>query len=96
MDYSFHEERYCSSMKRYPWVHSIILLLILGGGIATFALATGDRTLQLMTGVITAAAYVLWGIVHHALVGDLHRKIVVEYLLIGYIAIILLMTLALS
>lgn len=82
-------------MKRYPWTHALVLLLILGGGVATFAYTSGDRMLQLATGVVTAVAYVMWGIIHHSLTGDLHRNIVIEYLLIGSIAIVLLITLAL-
>lgn len=82
-------------MKRYPWIHTCILFLILGGGIATFVYASGDRMLQLATGVTTTIAYILWGFIHHMLTGDFHRKIVIEYLLIGSIAIVLLMTLAL-
>lgn len=30
--------------------------------------------------IITASIYVLWGIIHHRLRGDLHLKIVLEYL----------------
>ena len=76
-------------------MHTLILFFILGGGIATFAYTSGDRMLQMATGIIIAVAYVLWGIIHHVLIGDLHRKIVIEYLLIGSIAIVILMTLAL-
>lgn len=82
-------------MKRYPWAHTAILFLILGGGITTIVYTNGDRILQLAAGVVTAVAYVLWGVIHHMLTGDLHRKIVIEYLLIGLIAIALLATLAL-
>lgn len=82
-------------MKQYPWIQTIVLLLILGAGLATFIYTSGDKTLQLATGVVTSVAYVLWGVIHHALLGDLHRKIVIEYVLIGSIAIVLLMTLAL-
>ena len=58
-------------------VHFFVLIAILTIGVLTF---------------ITAVAYVLWGFIHHAMRKDLHQKIVVEYLLIGAIAIVLLVT----
>lgn len=72
--------------------HYVVLLLILGTGIGVFYLVQPNVTLELVTGMATAVAYVLWGIVHHALEKDLHPKIVIEYMLIGSIAIILLVT----
>lgn len=55
-----------------------------------FLVARGNTGLQLMIGVVTSIAYVAWGIIHHAMQGDLHRKVVIEYVFIGGIAIILL------
>ena len=57
--------------------------------------AQGNTNVQLAVGSITAMAYVAWGIIHHALIGDLHRKVVIEYILVGLIATVLLATLAL-
>lgn len=71
-------------------LHFIVLLLILTGGTAMFLGTQGNTGLQLMIGVVTSAAYVAWGIIHHAMLGDLHRKVVIEYVFIGGIAIILL------
>jgi len=51
-----------------------------------------NASYQLFTGIATAVAYVLWGIIHHALEKDLHHKIVIEYMLVGAIAIVLLVT----
>lgn len=81
--------------QTYPWLHSVVLFVILGGGTAMFYYTSGNQTMQLASGIATSVCYVLWGVTHHALIGDLHRKIVVEYLLIGAIAIVLLATLAL-
>ncbi len=53
----------------------------------------GNVPLQLAAGSITAAAYVAWGIIHHAIAGDLCHKVVIEYVLVGLIAIVLLATL---
>ena len=81
--------------KQHQFFHGIVLLCILAGGVFTFWYATGNTHLQLVAGVLTAAAYVAWGIIHHAMQGDLHRNVVIEYILIGSIAIVLLLTLAL-
>ncbi len=81
--------------KTYPWLHSVVLFLILVGGALMFYYTSGNQPMQLASGIATCICYVLWGITHHALKGDLHRKIVIEYLLIGAIAIVLLATLAL-
>jgi len=71
--------------------HFLILILILGGGAVTFFFLSGNQYIQFLVGVITAIGYISWGMLHHGLQGDLHRKVVVEYLLIGSIAILLLL-----
>ncbi len=73
-------------------LHFFILLIILTTGIGLFFYASGNRSLQLVAGITTALAYVAWGIIHHALQRDLYAKVVVEYMLMGLIAIVLLMT----
>lgn len=75
-------------------LHTIILFCILGGGLWSFWYAGGNIPLQFIIGIVTTVAYVIWGIVHHMLIGDLHRKVVVEYVLVGLIALVLLATLA--
>lgn len=82
-------------MKNGALLHVIVLFTILFGGIFTFWFAKGNTSLQLTIGVITTVAYVVWGIIHHSLKGDLYRKVVIEYVLVGLIAIVLLTTLAL-
>jgi lipopolysaccharide export LptBFGC system permease protein LptF len=73
-------------------IHFLVLIAILAAGILTFIYVRPNTTLQLFVGIVTAVAYVLWGFIHHAIQKDLHQKIVVEYLLIGVIAIVLLVT----
>ena len=70
----------------------MILIAILGVAVWAFLSAAPNVGLQLFIGIATAVAYVLWGIFHHAAQGDLHPKIVVEYILIGAISIVLLVT----
>lgn len=81
--------------KHHQILHGFVLLCILSGGAFTFWYATGNTRLQLAAGIVTALAYVAWGIIHHAIQGDLHRNVVIEYILIGSIAVVLLLTLAL-
>jgi len=81
--------------KRHAFLNTVILCCILAGGAVTFWFASGDKKMQLATGVVTTVAYVAWGIIHHAMDKTLHRNVVVEYMLIGAIAIVLLLTLAL-
>lgn len=71
-------------------LHFIVLLLILAAGVGMFLAAQGNIGLRLMIGVVTSIAYVAWEIIHHTILGDLHRKVVIEYVFIGGIAIILL------
>jgi uncharacterized membrane protein len=73
-------------------IHFLVLIAILAAGVFTFIYVRPNTTIQLLVGIITAVAYVLWGLIHHAIQKDLHQKIVVEYLLIGVIAIVLLVT----
>ena len=82
-------------MKKTEVWHSVILLAILGGGLAGMYLTSGNRKMQLVVGVVTTAAYIMWGITHHGTTHDLHHKVVIEYMLIGAIALVLLFTLAL-
>lgn len=69
-----------------------MLVSLLGGGVLAFYLVRPNVAAQLIVSITTAIAYVAWGIIHHAIEGDLHPKIVVEYVLIGAIAIVLLLT----
>jgi hypothetical protein len=77
---------------KLAYVNFIVLAIILASGIFTFWGAQNDKTVQLFVGIATSVAYVLWGMIYHALEGDLHLKVVIEYSLVGLIAIILLLT----
>lgn len=77
-------------MKHFP--HYAILVVMLGLGVFSFFLVRPNTTAQLAIAVITAVAYVAWGIIHHWLDRDLHLKVVIEYVLIAAIAIVLLVT----
>lgn len=71
--------------------HYAILILILIIGAASFLGLQGNHPGQLAIGIVTTVAYVSWGIIHHAMEHDIHPKVVVEYALIGAMALLLLM-----
>ncbi|MBI2611203.1 hypothetical protein HYW54_00465 [Candidatus Gottesmanbacteria bacterium] len=71
-------------------VHYIFLLSILVGGVISFLVLSGNAEKQFQVVLMTAILYFLWGIAHHHLEGDLHIKIVIEYLLISILSVILL------
>ena len=71
-------------------LHFIVLLLILSAGVGMFLVARGNTALQLVIGMVKSIAYIAWGIIHHVMQGDFHRKVVIEYVFIGGIAITLL------
>lgn len=71
-------------------VHFLVLALILGIGAGAFFLVSGSNQMQLFIGIVTSLAYVVWGLLHHALQKDLHPKVVIEYVLISVIAVMLL------
>lgn len=73
-------------------LHSLVLVAMLALGVYTFFYVRPNTSMQLLIGIITSVAYVSWGLIHHALEKDLHAKVVVEYVLIGAIAIVLLVT----
>lgn len=79
-------------MKHVHIMHYFVLCLILTGGIATFYYVRPNVSLQFIVGITTSVFYVMWGLIHHMINKDLHRKVVVEYLLIGTIAVVLLAT----
>ncbi|MBI5449543.1 hypothetical protein HY948_04490 [Candidatus Gottesmanbacteria bacterium] len=76
-------------MKK-DWFFLFILFIILAGGIVTFFVSTGNAIAQRVTGIVTTISYVVWGILHHRMKEDLHAKVVIEYVLLGCIALVLL------
>lgn len=82
-------------MKKESIFHATILSIILISGVVMFYLTRGNTTTQMFVGFCTTIAYILWGIIHHMMVGNLHRKVVIEYILVGAIALVLMLTLSL-
>lgn len=79
-------------MKWNDLIQYIVLVCILTGGIATFYYVRPNASFQFTVGVITSVAYVIWGCIYHGLKKDLHIRVVIEYVLMGAIAVVLLAT----
>ena len=75
--------------KHHFIVHYISLVLILLVGFILFFLNSGLPARQVAITIIMSFLYVIWGIIHHSLKGDLHARIVIEYTLIAILSVIL-------
>lgn len=71
-------------------IHYLVLVVILGLAVVLFFLAAGNHQYQFKIAIITSTLYFIWGVIHHRLEGDLHPRIMVEYLLVALLAVILL------
>lgn len=70
--------------------HYIILALVLLAGLLLLFMYQGKPETQFYIGVGLALSYFSWGMIHHYLDGDLHKKHVVEYSLISLLGLVLL------
>jgi hypothetical protein len=64
---------------------TMVLLQILGFLLVYFA--APNVSLQMDFVVINSGIYTLWASLHHYLHHDLHPKIVIEYVLVGFLGI---------
>jgi hypothetical protein len=80
-------------MKNYIYeiIDLLVLTIILGIGIYTFITLRNNQAAQLTTGIVIALSYAVWGIMHHRRLGNLHRKVMVEYVLVSAIAVTILL-----
>jgi hypothetical protein len=77
-------------MKLQNLIYFLTLVVILVLGASSFWLLQGNQSMQLIIGIITSICYVSWGIFYHYIKNDLYPKVVIEYLLFGLIAGIIL------
>ena len=68
------------SKIRENFSHYLVLAVILNIGLAGFICFQYVRAVQFWVVFLTGVAYVIWGIIHHYLEGDLHLRVVLEYL----------------
>ncbi len=68
------------------------LLLISAGVFFLIAInaLSGQRLLEFLILFAFVSFYIIWGVYHHIIKGDLHLKIVLEYILIGFTLMFLL------
>jgi hypothetical protein len=79
-------------MSKYHYLLNYIVLgIILIGGVVSFVYLKGNQSAQLLIGIATSVAYACWGILYHWMDHSLHRKVVMEYILIAAIAIMVLL-----
>lgn len=72
--------------------HYLPLVLIVLAGLFGIYWFNFNRPIQLSIMLGIVISYISWGITNHTIHKDLHPKIVVEYLLLGMLAILLFAT----
>lgn len=70
--------------------HYLVLLFILSFGAFAFVYFQRFPQSQIVSLFLTASFYVLWGIIHHYLEGDLHLRIIFEYLAVALLGFLIL------
>jgi len=73
--------------------HYFALVVILNMGIAGFLLFSPNRFYQACVVTLTSLTYVAWGIIHHWICEDLHLKVVLEYVMVTFLADLMLFSL---
>lgn len=73
--------------------HYLSLFGILIAGFAGLILFSYDRGFQSSVAIATASAYVVWGVVHHAIHRDLYWETVAEYLVIAILGLVIIFSL---
>jgi len=75
-----------------PVFNFAVLTIILFSTVFLFWQVRDNKVMQILAGVLLSILYITWGMIHHAMQGDLYPKVVVEYLLVGAIAVTLIIT----
>jgi len=78
--------------KWIPILNLFVLSIILILTVFLFWQVRDDKTMQMLVGILLSVLYVAWGMIHHAMQGNLYPKIVIEYLLVGAIAVTVIAT----
>ncbi len=69
-------------------LYYIFLLFLLSIGILLGFQTAYNRSLQIEVLILTALAYISWGIFHHVVEHNITAKIVIEYVLIGILGVV--------
>jgi len=73
--------------------HLFDYLLLVTAGVfflLSISLFQGERFLEFIILLAFVSFYILWGVYHHVVSENLHLKIVLEYILIGFTIVFLL------
>ena len=77
--------------RHFPHYFSLMGILIFG--FVGFWLFSYDRLFQAAIAIGVAVSYVVWGIVHHKIQGDLETAVVIEYVLIAALGLLVALSL---
>ncbi|OGH03101.1 MAG: hypothetical protein A2798_01580 [Candidatus Levybacteria bacterium RIFCSPHIGHO2_01_FULL_37_17] len=72
-------------LKHFGYYSSMILIFTLGFLASTVSYPNLPLVFTVL--ILTVVFYVIWGIAHHKINHDLSTKILLEYLLIGFLGI---------
>jgi len=86
----WHRDRTIFGLSQKDVQHHAILVVMLLIALWVFAIVSYSKQLQFATGVVTALLYVVWGLVHHKMDGDLYFKNMIEYVFIALLSIVIL------
>jgi len=75
--------------------HYLSLMAILSVGFGLFWIFNFNRTIQMGITLALGAAYVLWGIIYHAVKGEFRWRIVWEYVVVATVACVVVIFLLL-
>jgi hypothetical protein len=62
-------------------------------GFFAFLYFSYDQTFQAAVAISVAVAYVVWGIVHHAIHRDLDLSVVIEYIIVACLGLVIVFSL---
>jgi hypothetical protein len=73
--------------------HSLSLIGILAAAVLGFTYFAYDRSFQVAIAVAVCFAYFTWGVIHHLLHKDLYLIVALEYLLVSFMGLLILLSL---
>lgn len=76
--------------SHFEYATIMALVLFLSVGVLLFYFFSANPQLQYLLVMTLSFCYFLWGLAFHHVKGDLHLKIMLEYLTIALLAILLL------
>jgi len=71
------------------WKHYLILFLILTAGFLLFRVFNFNRQVQIWLTLTIAFIYLCWGVGYHWLKKELHLRIFLEYLMVAFLAAVM-------